>query len=374
LLLKNLKLKNFRNYEYLDLSNIQSSRLVIVGDNAQGKTNLLEAIYFLAFASSYRASKELEVIKWNEEEAVIYAELFTALSTSKELNLVIRKGSNKKVKLDGQLQKRMASFVGQIKVVLFSSTDLELIRGVPSERRKFLDKLLVQVYPNYYRQLQVYNKIIQQKNHLLKQIRDLSSSDKQILEVWNEQLAEISTGIYEFRFNLIRDFSKLVSMYHSKIASINEKVSIKYNPSIPIDDILELDKETIKRKILSFINQNSYKEIARGQSLYGLHRDDISFFINDMDAKSFASQGQQRTLVLSLKLAEIKYIKDMTNETPILLLDDVMAELDKKRQQHLLEVVGLETQTFITTTHLEDFSENCLSESSLLYINSGKIV
>lgn len=372
--LTTLRLNNFRNYESLDLSEIKSSRLIIIGDNAQGKTNLLEAIYFLAFGSSYRATKESEVVKCNSDEASIYAELFTALSTKRELNLAIRKTSNKKIKIDGQLQKRMANFVGQIKVVLFSSTDLELIRGVPAERRKFLDKLLVQVYPNYYRQLQVYNKIIQQKNHLLKQIRDLSSSDRESLDIWNEQLAEISTGIYEYRFNLINSFSKLVSMYHSEIADINEKVSIKYSPSIPIDNILELDKQTIKAKILSFITQNSYKEIARGQSIYGLHRDDVSFFINDMEAKTFASQGQQRTLVLASKLAEIKYIKEMTNEIPILLLDDVMAELDKKRQQHLLEVVGLETQTFITTTHLEDFSQNWLNESTLLYVNSGKVL
>lgn len=370
LFIKTLNLRNFRNYHNLELTDISSSRVVLIGDNAQGKSNLLEAISFLAFGSSYRATKETEVIGWSGNEAGIYSELYTSSST-KELTLILRKNAPKTVKVDGVNVKRMAKFIGNVKIVLFSSEDLQLVKGSPSERRTFADKLLVQVYSNYYHQLQVYNKILQQRNHVLKHIKE--TGIRQDLSIWDEQIVDISVDIYESRFNLIKLLSEYVSVYHKQIANPNEKVELKYVSSIDGIDTENFDKEKMKNYILSFLEKNHYKEIARGQSLYGPHRDDIEFFINGHEAKLFASQGQQRTFVLSLKLSEIKYIKELTGEVPLLLLDDVMAELDHTRQKHLLELVGIDTQTFITTTHLEDFSETWLKTSSVLKVSEGKI-
>jgi DNA replication and repair protein RecF len=370
--IKTLNLRNFRNYKDLELTNISGSRVVLIGDNAQGKSNLLEAISFLAFGTSYRAKKEIEVIGWDHPEAGIYSELSTSTST-KELTLILRRTGPKTIKVDGQNVKRFSKFIGNVKLVLFSSEDLQLVKGSPAERRTFLDKLLSQVFPRYYHQLQVYNKILQQRNHVLKQIKESGKSSANDISIWDEQIVDISVDIYALRVELVRLFSGFVSNYHSLIANPAEKVRLKYVSSIPGLDFENFDKEKLKENILSFISQNHYKEISRGQSLYGPHRDDIDFFINDREARLFSSQGQQRTLVLSLKLAEIKYIKELSKETPLLLLDDVMAELDHTRQKHLLELVGLDTQTFITTTHLEDFSESWLKTSSVLEVSGGKI-
>lgn len=370
--IKKLNLLNFRNYESLQLENISESRVVLIGDNAQGKSNLVEAIYTLSFGIPYRAKKETDLILWNQKEAGVYAELDTNLST-KELAIVLRKNSPKVLKVDGVNVKRLSKFVGFLKVVLFSSEDLMLIKGSPSERRTFLDKLLVQVHPHYYHQLQVYNKLIQQRNHILKNMRESNSMDYLMLSIWDEQIVEISVDIYALRLSLIKEISQIASDYHDKISNLNEKVSIKYVSSLNVIDFDNFDKEKEKEKISAFLKENFRKEVLRSQSLYGPHRDDIDFYINDKEVKTFASQGQQRTLILSLKLSEILYIKNNTGETPILLLDDVMAELDKTRQKKLLELVGSETQTFLTTTHLDDFSENWLKESTVLNVSNGKI-
>ncbi len=367
--IKVLNLRNFRNYESLELEDISSSRVVLIGDNAQGKSNLLEAISFLAFGSSYRAGKENEVIGWNGNESGIYTELHTSVST-KKLTLILRKNAPKTIKVDSLTVKRMAKFIGNVKIVLFSSEDLQLIKGSPSERRTFTDKLLAQVESSYYHQLQVYNKIIQHRNQVLKSIKE---GNKQDLSIWNEQAVDISVNIYELRYKLVKRISDLVDRYHQKIANPDEKVNIKYMSSIENLDFENFDKEKMKSDILKFLEKNQYKEVARGQSLYGPHRDDIEFFINGKEAKLYGSQGQQRTLVLSLKLSEIMYIKETTGEIPILLLDDVMAELDHKRQKHLLDLVGIDTQTFITTTHIEDFSDSWLKTSTVLKVTNGKI-
>lgn len=370
--IRKLNLLNFRNYELLQLTDISKERVVLIGNNAQGKSNLIEALYTLSFGVSYRAKKEVDLIFWNQKEAGIYAELDTNLST-KELSLVLHKNSQKTLKIDGHNVKRLSKFVGNLKIVLFSSEDLMLIKGAPSERRSFVDKLLVQVYPHYYHQLQVYNKLIQQRNHILKSMRENNSFDYLQLSIWDDQIVEISVNIYRLRVELINEISEISSKYHEAISNSSEKISIKYNSSVPELDFENFDEAPFKTILTKHFETNYRKEVLRAQSLYGPHRDDISFFINDKEVKTFASQGQQRTLVLSLKLAEIMYIKKQSGETPILLLDDVMAELDKERQKKLLELVGKDTQTFITTTHLEDFSENWLKTSTVLNVDNGKL-
>ncbi|MFN4152953.1 MAG: DNA replication/repair protein RecF, partial [Candidatus Sericytochromatia bacterium] len=295
--------------------------------------------------------------------------------STKDLTLVFRKNAQKTIKVDGQNVKRMAKLIGNVKIVFFSSEDLFLVKGAPSERRTFIDKILVQVYSGYYQQLQTYNKLIQQRNHTLKEIKESKNYGlADMLSIWDEQIADVSTNIYTLRKDILDHLSSVLSLYHSKISNPNEKVTLKYISSIEGIDFDNWNPDTLKDSILEHLSKKRSAEIARGQSLYGPHRDDINFFINEKEAKTFGSQGQQRTLVLSLKLAEINYIKEKTGETPILLLDDVMAELDHKRQKHLLELVGNNTQTFISTTHLEDFSESWLKSSSVLKISEGQII
>ncbi|MFN8673480.1 MAG: DNA replication/repair protein RecF [Candidatus Sericytochromatia bacterium] len=371
--IKKLNLLNFRNYKSLQLDNISSARVVLIGDNAQGKSNLIEAIYCLAFGVPYRAKKETDLILWNEKEAGVYTELDTNLST-KELSVIFRKNPPKVLKVDGLNVKRLSKFVGFLKIVLFSAEDLMLLKGSPSERRSFMDKLLVQVYPHYYHQLQVYNKLIQQRNSTLKGMRENNSDDYFLLSVWDDQIVEICVDIYRLRVEFIKEISKIAEKYHENISNSYENISIKYISSISSLDCENFDEENYRKIISDHLANNYKKEILRTQSLYGPHRDDIEFFINNKEVKTFASQGQQRTLVLALKLSEIYYIKNKTNETPILLLDDVMAELDKTRQKKLLELVGNDTQTFLTTTHLEDFSDSWLKESTVLKVENGEIV
>jgi DNA replication and repair protein RecF len=352
----------------LELLNIDKKRILFIGDNAQGKSNLLEAIYILAFANSYRKGRDSDLIQFGKSECGVFCELDTGLST-KNLSIVFRKNSHKSIKIDGNNIKKISNLIGNLKIVFFNSEDLQLIKGSPTERRNFVDKVLSQIHEGYYHQLQVYNKLLQQKNTILKNIRELNQKDYSLLEVLDDEIAEISHKIYFNRISFINDILEYLNYFHSRISGSDEKISIKYESSIPN---LELNSD-LKKQILKHIENNRNKEVLRGQCLYGPHRDDIIFFINSNDTKLFSSQGQQRTLVLSLKLSEIKYINQKTNELPVLLLDDVMAELDNKRQNHLLELIGNDTQTFVTTTHIEDFSNAWLKNTLIFKVNNGTI-
>ncbi|GIW23099.1 MAG: DNA replication and repair protein RecF [Candidatus Sericytochromatia bacterium] len=368
MIIKSLTLTNFRNYDLLDLSNIDKKRILFIGDNAQGKTNILEAIYILSFGNSYRKGKESDLIKFGHNECALFCELDTVLST-KKISLLIRKNSQKSIKIDGNVIKKTSDLVGNLKIVFFNVEDLNLIKGAPSDRRAFIDKVLSQIHEGYYYQLQVYNKLLQQKNITLKSLKDLSNKDHSLLDILDEEIAEISSKIYFNRISFINEILEFINNFHSKISGLDEKVDIKYEFSIPNLDF----RNNLKEQILKYIENNRFKEIMRGQSLYGPHRDDITFYINSNDAKIFSSQGQQRTLVLALKLSEIKYINKKTKQLPILLLDDVMAELDNNRQNNLLELIGNDTQTFITTTHLEDFSKDWLNDTLILKVSNGNV-
>lgn len=365
MLFKKLSLKNFRNYLAQDFD-LSEGINIFHGENAQGKTNLLEAIYLLCVGKSYRALKDQELIKWEEHDFFL-----KGIGEKEKRTLTIEVSfsllSKKKIKINGQEQKKISSLLGLLKAVIFSPKDLQLIQGAPSERRKFLDMEISQVSPKYHYDLQQYYRSLQQRNNLLKNIRE-NKQNISILDIWDDQLIELGSKIIEKRQECLRKIAILARLIHRKITIQEESLELKYISSLGEEDSQDI-KHIFKKKLVMLRKE----EIYRGLTLIGPHRDDFSSFINGIDVKTFCSQGQQRTAVLSLKLAELEFMKSESGEYPLLLLDDVMSELDQVRREHLLKVVRNKIQTFITTTDLKDFSTQFLQEARLFRINKGNI-
>ena len=352
-----LTLKNYRNCNniYLDLSN---DKILIIGKNAQGKTNILESIYFLAQLKSPRTSNIKELIKFEEEDFEITANV-TKADTDINMSLVYNKA--KILKLNG-LKTTPKNFKSALKIVLFSSEDLMLLRGAPQDRRNWLDRAISQIYPAYDERLTKYEKIRIQKNNLLKQ----PEINLDLLDVYNHQLVITGSNIIFLRKKFINDIKNHAITKHSSIAEF-ENFDIKY-------EVEEESIEEIANYLKSQLEARKTEEIARKQACVGPHRDDIYFYINNNDATKYASQGQQRTVVLSLKLAEINLIKEKLGESPILLLDDVLAELDDIRQNYLLQAIEKETQTIITSVDTLLFDKNFLKNVTIYNIKAGNII
>lgn len=364
-----LKLKNYRNYEEIELS-FDDKINVIIGENAQGKTNLMEAIYVLAFTRSYRTSKEKELIKWEKDFAKIEGKI-TKRNRSFPLEIIIS-NQGKRAKLNHIEQKRLSDYVGTLNVVMFAPEDLTLVKGPPQIRRRFIDMELGQIQPTYIYHLGQYQKILKQRNYLLKQMQRKKDYDDTVLQVLTEQLVEHATILLEKRFAFIKLLRKWATPIHYEISRTKENLKIVYNPSI---DVLEdADKAKIEKVFTEKFESIRKNEIERGTTLVGPHRDDLSFFINDRDVKVYGSQGQQRTTALSIKLAEIDLIHHQVGEYPILLLDDVLSELDNYRQSHLLSTIQGKVQTFVSTTSVDGIHHDTLKKAELYKISNGKIL
>ncbi|MCK7521088.1 MAG: DNA replication/repair protein RecF [Ignavibacteriales bacterium] len=352
---------------------------MLVGKNAQGKTNLLESIYYLATLSSYRASHDSELVKMGESSAKIKAELIK-YETDITLDVFINPPNHKILKVNGLKKSKYSQFIGNLLVVNFGINDLLLLRGTPSDRRKWLDEAISQIYPVYMDRLSKYNKIRTQKNNLLKEFKgnhNPSQYQLDMLSVWDDQIIIAGSNIIHLRQKYLKEIQKKAILKHKHISVGQENLVLEYNSTvsdnfnayndevIPPDKITEIYADKIKQK--------QKEEIIRGQTLIGPHRDDISFYINDIDSKSYASQGQQRTIVLSLKLAELDFISEVTGETPLLLLDDVLAELDNARQNFLLDSIKDDIQTIITTVDISNFEPPYLEGVTIYNVESGKI-
>jgi len=362
-----LTLTNFRNYKQLELD-LPPDIAVLQGDNAQGKTNFFEAIYLLATTRSQRATAERELISWSipKDEPVV-ARLVaqvqkTAAILQVELVLTTTNHSpetlaQKRIKING-VPRRAIDVIGQLNVVLFSPADIDLIGGAPSLRRRYLDITISQFNHKYLRSLQRYNKVLQQRNHLLKLIAEHRANADQ-LDFWDKELLEHGGYIAEQRLSAVSDLNVLSQPIHHEISS-GENLQINYMPSASEDF-----SEGLKR-----IRQ---EEIARGMSLMGPHRDDLKFIVNDSDIGIYGSRGQQRTVALSLRLAETRLLQSKTGEEPVMLLDDVLSELDATRRHHLLSSVSSYQQVLITTTDLDHFDPDFLDQATLLRVSSGNI-
>lgn len=370
LYIQELFLRNFRNYITLELKTHPNLN-IFIGANAQGKTNILEAVYYTATGRSHRTNKENELLRW--QETYFKIDLKAEKNNRKiSIEITARDDGQKRIKVNGVPKKRISGLVGEINVVLFSPEDLMLIKGGPAIRRKYLDNEIAQVNPTYYHNLLNYNKVLIQRNNLLRSIRD-RREDPQSLEIWNSQLAEFGCKIISKRIEVLKKITPLARLMHRKITDGQEELEIRYYSSVDLK-MEGAGDNNIKEKFLHLINTLRDEEIKRGISLAGPHRDDFSLFVHGKDMRLFGSQGQQRTCVLSLKMAELEFMRSETGEYPVLLLDDVMSELDDQRRKFLLDVVYKNIQTFITATTMNYFKELGKKEYALFEIKKGAII
>lgn len=330
--IEKIKLENFRNYKY---ENIELNKRIniIFGDNAQGKTNILEAIYFTSLGKSFRTNKEKEIVKENESQAKI------------EINFI---KNNRKEKINAEISdkknfyindipvKKLSELVGKINIVLFSPEDIEILRNEPIKRRKFLNIMISQLRPKYIFLLSEYNKVLEQRNNYLKKIK-YENKSQEYLTIWDEQLEKIGIKIYEYRKEFIEKINNKIKKIHLNTTENKENIEIKYKTNI--------DKKNYMENLL----KNKSVDIQKGYTSIGIHRDDFEIYINKKNVAIFGSQGQQRTSIISLKLAEAEVIYDEIEEYPIVLLDDFMSELDKKRINGFIQNIK-NNQVLITTT------------------------
>lgn len=361
--------QNYRNLSLIDI-HFDPNINIFIGKNAQGKTNLLEAVYFLALTRSHRTSNDRELIAFDQDYTNLMGQIH---KEQRELDLrvlITKKG--KKVWINRVEQSKLSSYVGQLNAILFSPEDLELIKGAPGLRRKFMDQEFGQVSSEYLYFAAKYRQVLQQKNNYLKQLMKGQAKDQLFLDVLSDQLAGIAAEVISRRYRFLGYLSKSATEAYHNISLASEELTLEYVSSV--SEITATDStEQIYQKLLTAFQKNRAVELKRGTTLVGPHRDDLEFRLNDQDAHLYASQGQQRTIALSLKLAEIQLVHQITGEYPLLLLDDVMSELDHGRQSALLSYIHGKTQTFITTTDLEGISWEIIKQPKIYQIKSGKI-
>lgn len=366
--IETLKLTNYRNYDELDIA-FDNKVNVIIGDNAQGKTNLMEAIYCLGFTKSHRTSKEKELIQWGKDYAKIEGRVMKRNQAVPMEIIISSKG--KKARLNHLEQRRLSDFIGALNVVMFAPEDLNLVKGPPQIRRRFINMELGQIQATYIYHLSQYQKILKQRNSYLKQLQLRETTDETMLDILTEQLVEHASMILHKRFAFLQLLRKWAAPIHFEISRELETLEILYSPSVDVSE--DDEAKEIKSALLEKFTKTRTKEIERGTSLAGPHRDDLIFRVNGMDVQTYGSQGQQRTTALSLKLAEIELIYNEIGEYPILLLDDVLSELDDFRQSHLLNTIQGKVQTFVTTTSVDGIHHETLDKAELFQVTNGNV-
>lgn len=357
MIIQSIKLENFRNYEALDL-NFEKGTNILYGDNAQGKTNVLEAIYLSATTKSHKGSKDKEIIRFLNEEAHIRTNLEKD-GMGYRVDMHLRKNKSKGIAINGQTIKKAADLIGLLNVVFFSPEDLSIIKNGPSERRKFVDMELFQIDKYYLYNLNQYNKIINQRNKLLKEFC-FNSDLNETLQIWNMQLVTYGRQIIKRRMEFTEQLNEIIFDIHKNLSGEKEELKIIYEPNVSEEDF------EIRLK------NSQEKDIKLKMTSVGPHRDDFCFMVNGVDIRKYGSQGQQRTAALSLKLAEIELVKKVTGDNPVLLLDDVLSELDSNRQNYLLNNIG-DIQTIITCTGLDEFINNRFEIDKIFKVSNGII-
>lgn len=366
--IKELKLRDYRNYNQLDIK-FNNQVNVIIGENAQGKTNLLEALYILAFTKSYRTTNDRELIKWDAEFAKVTGVLHKK-NQSLPLEIIFHK-QGKKAKVNYLEQRKLSDYIGALNLVMFAPEDLTLVKGSPQNRRRYIDMEIGQIQPMYVYHLGEYQKVLKQRNHLLKQLQVQKSPDLTLLEVVTEQLISHAAEVLLGRFNFLKLLRSWAIPIHYKISRELENLRIEYEPSLKLRE--ESTLEEIKVNLITQFKKVEKNEIFRGTTLVGPHRDDLLFYINDKEVKVYGSQGQQRTTALALKLAEIDLIYNEIGSYPILLLDDVLSELDDYRQSHLLSAIEGKVQTFVSTTNIAGINHETIEKATLFEVVEGVV-
>ncbi len=366
--LKKLQLRHFRNYQD-QLIEFTAPKTIILGENAQGKSNLLEAVELLATLKSHRVSKDRDLVATGAVEGRIQGQI-DRLHGTVDISLTLRAQGRRTAEVNQEKLRRQMDFLGNFNAVEFSCLDLDLVRGAPERRRHWIDGLLLQIEPVYGHILQSYQQVLKQRNALLKQGEDRSISSTE-LELWNQQLINAGTKVMRRRARILERLVPIARHWHGLISQEREQLSIDYLPSVAVGDN---SVESIYQTFQERLQQRQVAEVSLGTTLIGPHRDDLQLSIDGTPAKAYGSQGQQRTLVLALKLAELELIEQIVQESPLLLLDDVLAELDLHRQNQLLSVIADRFQTIVTTTHLGAFDAKWLDAAQILRVEGGRIV
>lgn len=358
MIIKSLEIADLRNYETLTIS-FDKGTNILYGDNAQGKTNILEAIYLSATTKSHKGSKDKEIVNFYKEEGHIRTYLEKD-GVETKIDMHLRKNKSKGIAIDGQKIKKAADLLGLLNVVLFSPEDLSIIKNGPAERRRFADMELCQLDHFYLYNLNHYNKIVNQRNKLLKDMY-FNPGLRETLNIWDSQLLSFGSKVIERRTLFASQLCEIISGLHKKLSGGKEELIIQYEPDVSIEEFES------KLKI------NQERDVKLKQTSIGPHRDDFSFIVNGIDIRKYGSQGQQRTAALSLKLSEIELVKKMTKDTPVLLLDDVLSELDSNRQNYLLNSIG-NIQTIITCTGLDEFINNRFEINKIFKVTNGSVI
>ena len=360
--LKNIKIQNFRNYKNLSL-NFEKGLNIIYGNNGQGKTNLLESIYVLGMTKSHRSYIDNDLIKENENFFKVSGNLYIENIKSK-LELTYD-NSDKVLKLDNNIVKKISNYISKMNIIIFYPDDLNLIKGSPFDRRRFLNSEVSQLSGEYLNILNDYNKLLKMRNDYLKN----NNIDQNYLTILTNYLIDKAIILYKMRFKFIEKLNNNIEKIYDDLANI-KKFNIIYKTSFKIENY---EKEALKQQMIEQFKKNYHKELKNKITMIGPHRDDLEFYIDNDNIKNLGSQGQQRMAILAIKLAEINIIKSYKGSYPILLLDDVFSELDKKKKNNLLKYLEKDIQTIITTTDLTNINKKIRDNSKLIEIEKGQI-
>ena len=352
--IKKIKVNNFRNYTQEEIE-LEKKINIFYGENAQGKTNIIEAVFLCSMGKSFRAKKDKEMILLDKEKAMIEVEFE---KSDRKGKIRIELSNKKNVYVNGIKIKKLSELLGNINVVIFTPDDINILKGGPQNRRRFLDIMISQLKPNYMYNLNLYLKTIEQRNNYLRQIREEQKNEK-LLEIWDEKLAEYAINIYNYRKEFINKINNKIKNIHDEITENKEEIEIEY-----ITECMN------KEEYLKLLKQRRKLDIIKGFTTKGIHRDDFVIYINKKRLDIYGSQGQNRTSILSLKLSELKIIEEEIGEKPVLLLDDFMSELDEKRRSHFLNKIE-DTQVIITCTDKIDIE----NKNILIYnVKEGKVI
>ena len=348
-----VKINNFRNYNEQEIE-LEKNVNVLYGENAQGKTNIIESIFLCSMGKSFRAKQDKEMIKINSQNAIVEVEF---KKIDRDGKIKIQLGNKKIVYVNGIKIKKLSELLGNLNVVMFNPDDINILKGGPQNRRRFLDIMISQLKPNYMHTLSLYSKTIEQRNNYLRQIKE-EKKPENMLDIWDEELSEYAVIISKYRKEFMEKVKSKIKKIHSEITDNKEEIEIEY--------LTECDD---REKYLGLLRQRRKLDIIKGYTTKGIHRDDFMIYINDKQLNIYGSQGQHRTAMLSLKLSEVNIVEDEIGEKPILLLDDFMSELDQKRRTHFLEKIN-DTQVIITCTDKIDIE----NKNILIYnVKDGKV-
>lgn len=364
--IEHLKLTNFRNYDSLELD-FNKNINIFIGNNGQGKTNILESIYVLSLTKSNRYGIDSDLIKFQKEVAKVEGTVRDDTLIKKQEVLITK--LKKQLAINGKEIRKTRDYISNFCVISFTPNDLEIIKGSPSVRRNLLNIDISQLYNNYINYLNEYNSIIKIRNDYLKKINLNGNSDYRYLDIINEKIVEKADKIYSYRFTFLENINKYLPNIYKKITGL-EGLIVQYDNSLGLD---KYNADTIKKKFYDKFKRNLHQELMQGITLTGPHRDDFLFSLNGMDMKNYASQGQQRMAIIAFKICELYIFKDILDTYPVLLLDDIFSEIDTKKRNKIIKFLKSDIQTIITTTDINDINDDLLTDASIYMINNNKV-